>query len=776
MRWLLRQAGIVAMVAGSAIGAPVLTPVVLDGGNDTASCAGAPLGGLTATGDSFQDRVEVRDVRGVVRRAVDRAQIQALAPFLSLDGGPDGVGAVTLSASGRLLFIAAHDDTTPADGPSDAVIRVDVSTGQATLFARLNIFSRGDVMPRLAMLHYRGLLLVGTEAGQVVVLSATANQTTGTVQATWTLPGAPAGGVRGLSVDRDTGTVFVATSAGVYRTVIPASLSTAPTFTALWTGGSDIRALTFADHFGAPTQRGLYILSGDGSGSRIDALSAAAALGTGGTPSAYLIRPDGLNDLAFTSDGSILIAADEDAFELTDTLDTRPGFDQWMADEFAQSLAFARGLIAPDGEPAGWVIDADVLPAQSRFHPATPDGAAWAVLMLLMSHELSGDPLAQSQVRTILSRHAGLLSGPRPVRSSDGIFKHWLDPATGNTEAGWPDEFATLSTMKIVLAAARAMERFPDDAVIARAASIIIFRTRGYDAYFQFGTDAMAFKGLAGGGPDTGSWSRPFHEGILFVEQAGVYGGATSRSVSGRWFNRSLWPTASWIPGRPITSANPGQFDAAFLSMYPLLLSAPFRADPAWRTQVDNIRWSHAAFTDDNAVRYPAMFSAGTAPPPVGYNADSLVNRPGNVTTFTSLMALAGTGEVIDAAAAYGAFRKGARQTFKSGASILYRRPLEGSSAFVPNSAGLPDVSLGALGLAELISPGSVDRVLARAYPTREMCPVDLNADGVIDAEDVHLWFAVPVDLNADGVPDAADVRCLVNWVRRRESADMGRP
>jgi hypothetical protein len=765
-------------LSDAALAAPVLAPIELAGANDTSCVAAAPFAGWYAFGDSFQDRVEVRDIRANTRRVVALSQIQAVVPWVSLDGGPDGVGSLAFSASGRLLFIAVHDDTVPADGqPSDAILRLDVSTGALSLFARLDIASRGDVFPHLSMAHTRGYLLVGTSDGQVRVFSAGASQLTGSPVATWTLP---AGGVRGLAIDRDGDRLFLATQNAVYRCAIPSPITAAPSFTQIVptsAGLVDIRALAFGDHFGAPSQRGLYILSGDGDGSRIDVLTAASAFSSGGTPTLYTSNAATWHDLAFAPDGSMLIGADEDALRLADSSDLRLPFDNWLTDEFAQVLAFSRGLISPEGEPAGWVIDADVIPAWSRFHPATPDAAAWAILMLVMSDELNSDPLAQSQVRTILTRYAGLASDNiRPIRNTDGIYKHWLDPFTGNTKATWADEYATMSTMKIVAAAARALAHFPDDPVIARAASIIIFKTKNYDAYFQSGTDAMALTGVSTSGPNTSSWSRPFQEGILFAEQAGVYGGTFAKNASTRWFNRPLWPTGTFISGRPITTANSGQFDAAFLSLYPALLSKPYRADTAWRTQVDNVRWSNAAWTDDNLARYSTVFSAGTSPN--GYNADSLAtnNHPGNVTTFTSLMGFSAFGETADALGAYAAYRKGARQTFKSGASILYRRPVDAASTFEPNSAGMPDVALGALGLTELIKPGSLDNVLAIDYPTLDMCPLDLNADGLINEEDIYVWLATPVDLNADGVANANDIRCLRNWVRRHEATDMGRP
>lgn len=744
------------------------------------------MGGWFATGDTFENRIEVRDVRGVLRRVVTQADILALAPWMSLDGGPDGPSALAFSASGRLLHILVHDDAVAGDGlASDVLLRLDVSTGQLTRQARLEAFDRADIWPHLGMAHHQGRLYVGTGGlaggpGSVQVFVANASTGGSTPAATWTLPGgASAGPVHGIAIDRDGATVYLANDAGLHRATIPPTITGTPTFTTISTI-SDARALAWGDHFGAGSQRGLYVLRGTGGNGSIGWIPASlAATNTGLTPSAYTSASTFWHAMAFTADGRLLIGADEDGVMLRDTADTRLGFDAWMRDELLQNVVFARGLISPDGEPAGWVIDADTVPSLPRFHPATPDGAAWVILTLLAHHAINADVNAQADIRNVLVRYAGLApDGIRPVRSVDGIYKHWLDPLTGNTKGGgWPDEYATLSTMKIVVAAARAMDYFKDDPVIARAASRIIFRTRNWDVYFQSGTQALAFKGLISGvsGPDTTSWARPFHEGILFAEQTGVYGGSFAQNVSTAWFNRGTWPTASFLVGRPITSANFGQFDPAFLSIYPALLSAPFRASVSpqgWRTQIENIRWSNAAWTDDNATLYSTVFSAGTSPS--GYNADTLVNRPGNVSTFTALMAFACFGDTPEAVGAYAAYRKGARQTFRTGASILYRRSTDAGSTFVPNSAGLPDVSMGVLGLAEVIQPGFIDAVLARPYPTRELCPVDVNGDGRIDADDVYALLASPQDLNGDGISNTADSACLVHWLRRAESGEIG--
>ncbi len=716
----------------------------------------------------------MRDGDGAIVRVIVRNDLSGLLPWMSLDGGPDGPGAIAMSASGRMLFVSVHDDTTAGDGmPSDAIIRMDVSTGALSVFARLELFANGAAFPHLALAHNKGRLFIGDSTGVIRVWSAGGNTTTGFSIGNWPLPTATT--IRGITIDRDALQVYAASPSAVYRAPIPVSAGTQPTWTQI-ASGADVRALAWAEHFGGAANAGLYILSGTGpASSKVDLIASAAAQGpTVVTPTLYLASPTVWHDLAAASDGSLLVGADEDAARITDTTDTRLPFDAWLPDEIAQATAFSKGLIDPDAEPAGWVIDGDVIPAWSRFHPATPDGAAWVVFMLIVNDRLNADPAALPLARSIVTRYAGLASDNiKPVRSVDGIFKHWLDPFTGNTKAGWPDEYATLSTMKIVAAAARAMTYWPDDPTIARAASRIIFLTKNWDAYLQPNTDALAFKGLAGGGPDPSLWSLPFNEGIIFAEQAGAYGGVAAVASRDRWFDRTIWPIAATVTNRPITSAANGQHQSAFLSIYPALLSEPFRADSLWREQIDNLHWSNAAWTDNNGPRFFTVFSAGTSP--AGYNADSLADHPSNITTFTSLMGLAAFGDESVAHAAYHAYRKGARQTFKTGASILYRRS-DTDRNYLPNSAGLPDVVLGALGLAELMRPGVLDEVLARPYPTVEMCPQDIDSDGEIDVDDLYRANAALSDLNGDAAVNAADRDCLRVWLRRNEPADTAPP
>src|ERR1044071_6062307 len=120
--WLVAVARVMA--------GPVTSPWPVSGPDDTVGVGAAALSGWYATADSFEDNVEIRDVNQALVRTITRAEIVALLPWMSLDGGPDGPDALAFSDSGRLLFIGVHDDSVPGDGlGSDGVLRYDTQTG-----------------------------------------------------------------------------------------------------------------------------------------------------------------------------------------------------------------------------------------------------------------------------------------------------------------------------------------------------------------------------------------------------------------------------------------------------------------------------------------------------------------------------------------------------------------------------------------------------------------------------------------------------------------------
>ncbi|MDP1661349.1 MAG: GC-type dockerin domain-anchored protein [Phycisphaerales bacterium] len=718
-------AAVCVALAAAANAAPVVGPWPAPTGVGEKQVAAAGLGGLWATSDGAT--IEVRDVRQQLRLSRSLADV---APLISgLNTATARFGRLCFSESGRLLFVVVRRPVAgnPSVARYDDIVRMDVETGAMSLFASTAVAPARASSASDAMVHWGGRLYAASVGG-VSVRSAQRNQLTGTSQGdVQTQAGVE---VVAITIDRVGGLLLAVDANGVLFRAAP----TPGVATPIGNVGTGVVSIAFSEHFGGPANGGLYVGNADG---RVRFVAAASVRGNPPAASVDYTTGPGPQSVAAGADGSLLIGDTTGVRRVTDTTDVRLGFEHWLEDEVRQQVAFAKGLISPQGEPAGWVIDGEVAVGGTLFHPATPDGAAWVVLMLTTADELFGDPDARPLVRTVLKRYAGQASGPAPTRNANGIYRHWIDPFTGGAKNGWDPEFATMSTMKIVAAAARAGEHFSQDAQIVSAARQICCTVNNWDGYVIPNGRFMLLKGLAGG-PDSNSWSQPFHEGLIFMQQAAFYGTTDTALTYNSWLNRATMPSASFINGRSVAGTF-GGFGPAFISVYPALLVDDYRAQSDWRQQVANVSSSAAAWTDDNAPRWFTVFSAGTTKPEWGgYHADAINNSPGNVATFTALCGLAGRADglgVREATAAYHAYRTGARQSFRSGASLLYRRSNVDPS-WLPPDAGLPDVSMGGLGLAELLSPGLIDRLLARGLPVCGACTADVGRQGGVTGPD----------------------------------------
>ncbi|MBX3381637.1 MAG: hypothetical protein KF805_16195 [Phycisphaeraceae bacterium] len=746
--------------------APISSPWVsgFGPGASIAAVAGSTLSGYEAAADSVSDSIEIRDTRGTLLASLSRARMTALVPWMALDASADGPVSLAFSESGRLLFIALHTTSgSPDASPADAILRYDTQTDSLSLFARVNLPPPDAAFTHLGMVHFKGRLYVAS-AGTIRCYFAGRNNVAGSLAFSSTISGGFT--PTGLTVDRTQNTILGAWNGQIWRSTIGTSSLSFSSLGAL----ANVRDLALSDHYGGPSNAGLYVASSTGVSSATSFISLAQARATQPFAPTVYSGPSGpMNSLAAVGDGTLLGAGGAVVTKTRDDSDTRLSFESWVSDEIAQVVNFGKGLVSPDGEPAGWVIDADVLPSWNRFHPASPDAAAWTVFLCLMSDQLSGTSQNLPVVRSVLTRYAGLApDGIKPDRSADGIFQHWIDPATGQVK--WTDGYATLSTMKIVHAAAKAAMFYPGDPQLRAAAKAIIGGVKNWDSYLIANSGVLFFLGNAGGGPVGNSLSGCYNEGLVFVNAAAAYGGSNSQLALTKWLDRSLWQTGTFVTGYPITSDGANSFQSAFTNLYALLLIDGYRASPDWRTQIRNLRLSNYAWTDDNAPRWNTVFSAGTTPD--GYNADSLGGHTDNIATFTSLEAFAaglgdGSVHVPAATGAYHAYRIGARETFKGGASILYRRSSTQLS-WNPNSAGMPDVALGALGLAELVQPGAVESVLAGPLLNLDSCAADFNNDGLVDDSDFVVFVAKyntllvpgefrPGDLNGDSVCDDSD-------------------
>ncbi len=752
-------------LASIALGAPIADPWPSQ--PNAATTAAAPISGIYATASTSTDTIQIRDIRANLLREITRADVTALLPWMNLDSGPDGPTAMTFTDSGRILYFTIHDANPAPSGSSDAILAYDTHNNTLSTWGRLEFSATDTLTSSVSLAFFKAKLIVAN--GTVVVEYSAPSFASGTsLIAAGSLPSQ----VTSLSVDRDNGHLYALSGTAIHRaSVVGNSL----TFTAVGsiTGAS---RLSWSDNYGSTTiaSAGLYITSG----SQLWFLPGAQARSTQTfAPTVISVLSPAPTSVTATADGRLLLAnsaASASAQMLRDTNDPRMSYDAWISDEFTQVVNFARSLVTAGNRP-GWVIDGDVQIGWSRFHPATPDAAAWTVLLLIAQDRIAEsttgqpDPTARALARQILARYADRMpDGVGPGRNADGIFLHWINPQNGLTQGTWPDEWATMSTMKIVLAASRAVDRWPFDPDIKASARVIIGDVNQWENYVNGSTRALYLTGTSTDA-NVFSGSAPFNEGLLFVSEVAAYGAAPGPAVFGHWLNRSLLPQAAYIPGYNVTGDSPNSFLASFTSLYSQLLIPEFRNSPSWQSQISNIRFSHQGWTDDNSPRFMTVFSAGTTHADWGgYNADSLSDHPGNVTTFTSLEALSaglstGSPSMQDSVAAYNAYRRGARQTFSGGASILYRRS-DVMRNYQPDSAGLPDVGLGGLGLAEHLLPGLINQTLA--LPHRQlsaMCDADFNGDGAVDFFD-YLDFvdafsssASAADFNLSGDVDFFD-------------------
>ncbi|MFO1513942.1 MAG: hypothetical protein U1F83_13665 [Verrucomicrobiota bacterium] len=67
--------------------APVSSPWPVAGFDDAAAVGAARLSGIYAIGDSHENNVEIRDIHQNLLRTISASEIQALLPWMNLDGG-----------------------------------------------------------------------------------------------------------------------------------------------------------------------------------------------------------------------------------------------------------------------------------------------------------------------------------------------------------------------------------------------------------------------------------------------------------------------------------------------------------------------------------------------------------------------------------------------------------------------------------------------------------------------------------------------------------------
>ncbi|MEO1130688.1 MAG: hypothetical protein AAFX05_13425, partial [Planctomycetota bacterium] len=306
----MKQILSIAMLVMSAVahGAPQETAWPVEGPDDTVAVAAASLSGWYAAADTFEDRIEVRDITGALRHVIEKTEIESLLPWMTLAGGPDGPNALAWSDSGRLLFVLVHDNAPSGDGmPNDAVLRFVPSTGELSVFARLDAFEAGSTWSWLSAVHHHGRLYVGTSSGGVLAYNAGRNDAVGVPIGSVALP--DFGPVRGLTVDRATDTIYASSQFNLYRS----SLTSWPPSWTFVGAIANMRSIAWCDHFGGPSQDGLYAVQHfAGIGGAVIRVPTASARGEAPFQSiVYTALPQETHDIAATACGGMLFGVDD---------------------------------------------------------------------------------------------------------------------------------------------------------------------------------------------------------------------------------------------------------------------------------------------------------------------------------------------------------------------------------------------------------------------------------------------------------------------------------
>ncbi|WP_234042050.1 Ig-like domain-containing protein [Persicirhabdus sediminis] len=679
-------------------------------GTRVSAVAAAPYAGLYAHAERVSNSVVINDIDGNELARIDAAAMKQAAPWLDFSGDDYGPAGMAFTASGRQLFITLIGSPSSSNGgePKDAILAYNHNLNELRLFAQVDLADELMYDIGVPVCHVGGELFVGTQDNQVLRYLAQMNDVEGTFVESINVAGA--NGVTGLTADIANDQLYVSTQTVLSRLdltndseLVAQTLMSCPT----------TKAITFARVFGAEGDEGLYLLQMNGD---IQVVPMADLQAGGEITNQQVYESTGTSlsiDISATACGRLMLASTA-PYIISAAADERMDFDSWLADEFNQYINLAKTLCWPDGEPEGWVIDAQVRDGRNRFHPPSTDTASWAVLMLMLADELNGDDDAEQLVEKILVRWAGLAAdGIVAETTPDGEFHHWYDKDTGAPTWSGDDPFTNpFSTQKIVVAALRAGEYYSSNERIVAAVQSIIGRQKNKREYvFSRGMCGPLADDL--GPRNNGGWG-PGVENHGYAELMAALDPMTAHSFEYYWRDRENNQYDHYLADEPILHSG----HAAFIGMYPRQLMTVWRNDPLWKQDFSNTLASFNAWTDDNAPAYLTVFSAGVNTS--GYNADDLNRHPDTVSHFPALLGFSMLDQnTIPAVAAYMAYRDGRRQllsgsdAFPNGANIVTRYSNEVPS-FVMGDIALPDSAFAMFGLAELLEPGVVDRVFAR--------------------------------------------------------------
>ncbi|MGF1682730.1 hypothetical protein [Photobacterium minamisatsumaniensis] len=689
----------------------------------------AQFSGQYAVAESSRLQIEIRNIRQELLNEIDVADISSLVPEMNLSHD-DALCGMTFTPSGRFLYLAVCDKRAGNDG---AIIAFNTNTKKATLLTKLALTKQGQSGDhQIGMGYFASQLYVGT-AGGVYRIGADKNAAyEGQPSQAPQLISLPSP-VRDIAIDMAEGNLFLLAGDVIYRM---ASEGSQPREVYRQTNISD---LSFSRVFGQESDGGLYFSRLPNSDMALnsdlkeqfntelywvpvnDARSSSSY-----NPKPYLRTQAEWSSFSLTPDGRLLFS-DGSPSILSDNADNRLGFDAWMKDELGNYVTAIKGLTASNmsgnfASPEGF-LHRKLEHTNPNTSPVA-DNVGWALYLLMIADQIEHDPEIEQYVELLIKRHAGLHEdGQGGVKSIDGHFVRNYN-TDGTINANNP-QYQVYVSMKFLPAAIKAAEMYPDNDNIVNYAKYL------KQVFQRSGDVVRAEQRVTWDSDDFG----PVRLNRLMSNESWLYGDIAAaqdpiatRNYGAFTYERENFRYDDELLDQPVIMSS----HSAFIIMGgPLILDHHFNGS-AWSEQNHNYYALTQSETDELGLPYFAAFSAGHSPNSSGnYYNDGPTDHPDDFIHFPAVKGFGQLGKTDAVVGAYMAYRDGRRDTMVSAggrdANLLMRW-----SANMPNyeqmSVGIADFWYGAVGLAETIQPGVVQKFRNTFY--RPEIEIETNAQG----------------------------------------------
>ncbi len=698
-----------------------IEPWSFDGSNGDLVSA-AQVSGLYAAADSSGDLIEIRDIHETVLHEISVGELSSVLPDFSFSG-ENGICGMTLTPSGRFLYIAAC-----MEGESDnkdAIVAYNTNTRELTLLDRVTLVT--DEVRPVGMTYFKGQLYVGGDAG-IHRYDATRNRVFDVRNNNLDVTGqlvATQQPVTGLAVDMVDEKIYFTTQGSLNR-MQPDGFG----MTTL-SSGVGFDRVTMGAVYGNDDSDGLFLLKHIADGSRILKIpSEALRAGQPVSPEVYAELDYTVDDISATADGRMMLAAQQIQM-MRDNTDPRLSYQDWLQDELHQYYLAIKSLVEDGsiegtstllGRP-GFLLSKIVQEGGSPDKSPVADNVGWALFLLMAIDQVQPNPEIERLVELLIERHAGLYSdGYGGVRTVDGHFVRMYGsdglPKTGGPEKSQPQVYVS---MKFLPAAYKAAEMYPHNE-----------RLQTYKEYLrqllQRSSDTIrANQKITWTNDDYGPLlnnNAMSNETWLFGDIGAAQDPLATEDYAHYVYDRRNFVYDHWLKGEAVIRAG----HSAFIVMGGTLILKHHAEDAGWAAFNRNYYAATMAETDDMGAPYFGGFSAGNQPTcPTGnedwcggYHADGPSDHPNDIIHFPAVLGFGQHGHTPAVVGAYMAYRDGKRQPMNNAAggepiNMLTRWSMA-EPDYTMKAVGIADFWFGGVGLVEAIQPGTVDRFRAEFY------------------------------------------------------------